>query len=49
MEQKTVNNLLVVSEIELVYKPKIKPSERLKISSSKDLSNYSRCLGSGKY
>ena len=34
MEQ-TVNNLLVVSEIELVFKPKIKPSERLKITSSK--------------
>ncbi len=30
-----VNNLLLVSEIELVYKPKIKPSERLKITSSK--------------
>ncbi|HTN21284.1 MAG TPA: JAB domain-containing protein [Pelobium sp.] len=34
MEQ-NVNSLLMVSEIELVYKPKIKPSERLKITSSK--------------
>jgi len=34
MEQ-SVNNLLVVSEIQLVYKPKIKPSERLKVTSSK--------------
>ncbi len=33
MEQ-NVNNLLIVSEIELVYKPKIKPSERLKVTSS---------------
>lgn len=34
MEQ-SVNNLLVVSEIQLIYKPKIKPSERLKVTSSK--------------
>lgn len=30
-------NLLLVSEIELVYKPKIKPSERLKLCSSKEV------------
>ena len=34
MEQNS-NNLLVVSEIQLVYKPIIKPSERLKVTSSK--------------
>ena len=33
----TSKNLLLVSEIELVYKPKIKPFERLKLCSSKEV------------